>query len=139
MPIRDTSREAFEQLAGSGAKETLRELVFAAVLDIGPVHNLRLLEYLQQREKQKLKKGRITWTTNNAWPRVTYLVAMGSLRNLGTFRGVWEGKKKTLHFWAAGGQGENDIPPGWVKVKKENTYPLPVPGVPPGARQSTLF
>ena len=136
MSYKDTSKEAFDGITVTGARETLEQMVFAAVLMIGPVHNLRLLEYLQQREKQRPKKHRITWTTNNAWPRVTQLVALGRLRDLGTFRGVWCGRKKTLHFWAAGGQSETDIEAGWEKVKKRIIH---TPGVPEGATQKALF
>lgn len=150
MTVRDTSKEAFGKLAGDpdsdrpGAKARLRDKVFAAVVEIGPVHNLRLLEYLQQKEKQKPKAGCIEWTPSNCWPRVTWLASNGHVKDLGAFRGSWRGKKKTLHFWYVSGQLK-DIP-GWKKVEAKQPIVAKVkrkqptsPGLPTGAKQGYFF
>lgn len=117
--MQDTSKEAFEKLRESGAANTLRQKVFEAFLEAGPFHNLRLLEYLRQKELQRPKVNRIDWTRSNAWPRVTELAgpAFNLLRDLGAFRGKWYGKKKTLHFWGVRSK-LGMIPPGWEKVSE---------------------
>lgn len=138
MNVRDTSQRAFDELTGTGAKATLRAGVFAAICEIGPVHNLRLLEYLQQKEKLKRRADRIDWTRSNCWPRVTYLVSHGAVKDLGSFSGSWYDQKKTLHFWAVSGQ--SNIPAGWEKVtKKKAAAPTITAGVPDGAKQKTMF
>ncbi len=146
MGVRDTSEMAFDAIK-SGAdkkcgsvKDRLRDKVFAVIVEHGPVHNLRLLEILQQKEKQKKKADRIEWSPSNAWPRVTEMVAGGGVYDLGSYRGTWRGKKKTLHFWSVLGQSE--MPPGWEKVKlKPPTPPKSIasPGVPAGAKQKYFF
>ena len=139
--IRETSKEAFGKITGSGAKTTLRDLVFAEIVDIGPVHNLRLLESLQQKEKLKKKADRIEWTRSNCWPRVSDMTgAGGAVYDLGVYRGLWYGKRKTLHFWGVSGQSK-DIPPGWEKVERKPTAkPKTVNlGVPVGAKQKYFF
>ncbi len=142
--IRETSKLAFDAISAGpagGVKTRLRDLVLASIIEIGPVHNLRLLEYLQQKEKLKKKADRIEWTRSNCWPRVSDMTAIGgAVTDLGAFRGTWRGKKKTLHFWAVSGQS-NKIPPGWEKLdRKPATKPKTIaPGLPDGAKQTTFF
>jgi hypothetical protein len=115
--MRENSQACFDELKESGVLSRLELAVFAAVCEIGPVHNLRLLEYLQQRELVNRKKHeRIEWTVSNCWPRVTALVGKGHLRDLGTYRIPWHGRTKTLHVWAI----KYDSPPvdaGWEQVE----------------------
>lgn len=136
--LRDTSKDAFEKLKEFGAIVTLRQHVFVAFLDAGPMHNLRLLEYLRQKELQKPRAIRIEWTRSNAWPRVTELAgpAFNLLRDLGAYRGTWDGKKKTLHFWGVRGD-LNAIPPGWEKVLKDDER-KPQPAVMPTKGQGAF-
>jgi len=151
MTVRDTSKDAFDKLLGDpdavapGAVGTLRDRVFAAIVEIGPVHNLRLLEYLQQKEKQKPKADRIDWTRSNCWPRVTWLASHNHVHDLGAFCGSWKGKKKNLHLWCVSGQSKN-IPPGWKRAdakrpagKKPKKKQTAVPGVTGDAKQNYLF
>ncbi len=146
MGVRDTSQMMFNAItagadskAGS-VKNRLRDKVYAVIVEHGPVHNLRLLEILQQKEKQKKKADRIEWTPSNAWPRVTEMVAGGGVYDLGSFRGIWRGKKKTLHFWSVLGQSQ-EMSPGWEKVKLKPSPPKKKtsPGVPAGAQQKHFF
>ena len=138
--------QAFESMSagpGGGAKNRLRDKVLAVIVDYGPLHNLRLLEILQQKEKQKPRSERMEWARSNCWPRVTDMTGIGGcVKDFGKFRGTWRGKKKTLHFWGVSGQS-GSIPPGWEKVEpkpaKKPAAKTSEPGVPPGAKQKALF
>lgn len=117
MTTRDTSLSAFLELIESGARHTLQTEVYRAILSIGPVHNMRLLEYLQQKEKvNKPKEKRIAWTRSNCWPRVTDLVSIGAVIDAGRYRLDWLGKNKTLHVWYVA-SANTEIPSSWKKVE----------------------
>lgn len=119
MTTRDTSLAAFLELIESGARHTLQTEVYRAIVAIGPVHNMRLLEYLQQKEKvNKKPAARIVWTRSNCWPRVTGLVSMGAVIDAGRYRLDWLGKNKTLHVWYVA-SANTEIPSSWKKVEKK--------------------
>lgn len=117
----ENSRQYFDELKSSGALSRLELEVFAAVIDIGPVHNLRLLEYLQQKEAvNKRKADRIEWTRSNCWPRVTSLTSNGHLIDLGAYRVTWGCKVKTLHVRSVK-YGAAAVDPSWEKVETSPT------------------
>lgn len=125
--LRDTSLAAFENLLASGQLTGLKLAVYRAICDIGPVHNLRLLEYLQQKERVDNKPAnRIDWTRSNCWPRVTELVAGGCVVDAGAYHLNWLGRNKTLHIWYVA-SAKTEIPKQWKKIERKiKSRPAPV-------------
>ncbi len=124
MTARDTSCNAFEAVYPSLGR--LERVVFEVIINEGPVHNLRILEALQQTEARKRRCDRYDYNRSNVWPRVTRLVQLGHVIDMGVCRGTWYDQKKTLHFWRLAGQS-NAAPAGWTKVPTAPPDPLPPP------------
>jgi len=112
--IRDTSLEAFEQNRDKlGADE---QRVFEILLDYGPNHDRRLLEILNQKEMQKPRRSRRKWEINQVTGRRNGLLVKGYIRDLGKFKGSWNGQKRKYHFWSV--NGDTRPPVGWQPVPK---------------------
>lgn len=115
MPVQETSKIALEKLKDA----PITQKVFEAILDIGPTHNNRILEYLIQKEKQRPHRERRKWQINQICGRVHDLIHMHSLvRDLGPHRGSWYGKAKTYHIWVV--IGDSRQPVGWRPVSKKD-------------------
>ena len=115
MSVTETSREAYEKVMAHPDRDLAE--VLAMIEELGPCHNNRILEALQQAEKQRPRKKRrgCPWVSNNAWPRVTELMIMGVVVNMGQYRGVWNGRNVSFNFRRVAGE-DRAVPPGWVKV-----------------------
>ena len=127
MPVRDTSRMALEENAERlGADE---QAVFAILCEIGPAHDRRILEALNQKEAVTLKpkKQKRKWEIMSVTGRRNKLVMLGVVEDIGSFKGQWNGKNKTYHFWRV--RHDQRDPVGWVKIEtrpKEYHHTLPV-------------
>ena len=121
MSVTQTSREAFEKLGSKLIGH--QSAVFEALADIGPAHNARILEYLNQ--KAKVNRREPTWQINQITGRVRELVDYHNIvEELGTFEGLWHGTKKRYDFRRV--RGDMREPAGWVKVaRKKKPVPLP--------------
>jgi hypothetical protein len=100
-------------------KGTLRA-VFEAIIELGPTHNSRILEYLNQKESQKPRHYRRLWQINQVTGRVNDLVNIHCVVvDMGRYLGKWYGKNKTYHLWRA--VGDDRQPVGWIKLPYEKT------------------
>ncbi len=115
MTVTETSKEAYERVMAHPDRDLAE--VLAMIEELGPCHNNRILEALQQADKQRPRKKRrgCVWVSNNCWPRVTDLMMLRVVVNMGQYRGVWEGRNVSFNFRRVGGDGR-PVPPGWVKV-----------------------
>ena len=117
MTVRDTSLLAYEQI-----KERLgpdEQAVFEILLEIGPAHDRRILEALNQKEAAtiKPKSQKRKWEINSVTGRRNALVNIyGIIEDLGPHKGQWHGKNKTYHIWRV--VGDDRVPVGWHKVEK---------------------
>ncbi|NIP28979.1 MAG: hypothetical protein GWN55_16610 [Phycisphaerae bacterium] len=113
MAVQETSKIALEKLKESPVTQD----IFKAILDIGPTHNNRILEYLIQKEKQKPRRERRKWEISYITGRVHDLIHKHCLvRDIGPHRGIWHGKSKTYHIWAVVGDERGTA--GWRPVPK---------------------
>ncbi|MHC4397775.1 MAG: hypothetical protein ACYS1A_19190 [Planctomycetota bacterium] len=115
MPVLDTSKEALEKIRSKLPRIT--QQVFEAILDIGPTHNNRILEYLNQKEMATLRPGRQKrkWQINQITGRVNDLVHKHCIvEDLGPHKGTWYREDKTYHLWRA--VGDQRQPKGWMPV-----------------------
>ena len=115
MMVRDTSLLALEKI-----KEKLghdEQLVFEILLELGPCHDRRILEALNQKESMKPRLQRRSWEINSVTGRRNGLVAMEKVRDLGPYKGVWNGVVKTYHFWKVNSDARA-VPPGWTPAPK---------------------
>lgn len=123
MTVQDTSLIAFEKLREQ--LEPDEQAVFEILLELGPTHDRRILEALNQKEQATLKprcQKRI-WEINSVTGRRNALVGEYNIvRDLGPHRGTWRGQKKNYHIWAVAGD-ERGAPPGWepVQIKEHKT------------------
>jgi hypothetical protein len=130
MPVRETSKLALEKLKEAPTTQK----IFEAILEIGPTHNNRILEFLIQKESFKPRPQRRKWEINQVCGRVHDLIHMYSLvRDLGPHRGRWHGSPKTYHLWIV--IGDDRKPAGWRPVPKEA---LPKSTIPPAEIKSGL-
>ena len=133
MAVTEASREAYERVRDD--LNHSQAAVLAMIEELGPCHNNRLLEALQQADKAKPRRQRrpVAWVSNNAWPRVTELMMLRVVVNMGKFRGVWNGRACSMNFHRVSGD-DRSVPPGWVKVdhkeKAERTIKYPKPAEP---------
>ena len=114
MAVRETSLMALEQV--QKRLEPDQWAVFEILTEIGPAHDRRILEALNQREQKTLKPKRFKrrWEINQVTPRRNELVKMRLIRDIGTFSGYWRSDKKTYHFWAV--QGDERELVGWERL-----------------------
>lgn len=118
MPVRDTSKEALEKIQQRLPR--IAQRVFKAILEIGPTHNNRILEYLNQKEAATLKPKYLKrkWQINQICGRVNELVHTYCIvEDLGPHRGTWYGEKKTYHLWRV--IGDERRPIGWISVPEK--------------------
>lgn len=118
MAVRDTSRESLEKIQQKLGRITQR--IFKALLDIGPTHNNRILEYLNQKEQATLKPRYLKrkWQINQVCGRVNELVHTHRIvEDLGPHKGNWHGEKKTYHLWRV--IGDERRPIGWISVPEK--------------------
>jgi len=126
MTIRDTSLIALEQIKDRLGHD--EQLVFEILLELGPCHDRRILEALNQKESTTPRRQRRKWEINSVTGRRNGLVAMGKVRDLGPYKGVWNGKVKTYHFWKVRSD-DRAVPPGWSPAPKARR---------PGPRRSRI-
>ena len=119
MAVRDTSLIALERIKDK--LEPDEQAVFEILLELGPTHDRRILEALNQKEKATLKpkKQKRRWEINSVTGRRNALLGMGAIDDLGPHRGTWHGAPKTYHIWRLRGDLRELI--GWkpVKIKVE--------------------
>jgi hypothetical protein len=98
--------------------QPLEQEVYAALAELGPAHNLRIQEFLRQKETvNKRSQERRDWPINVVCGRVNTLHCKGQIVFAGYYRGYWNGKKKTYKFWAL--TADSRQPAGWVKLTPE--------------------
>jgi len=132
MPVQDTSLEALKNYAeGLGHDE---QLVFEAICELGPTHDRRILEYLNQKERFKPKRQRRKWEINSVTGRRNALVnKYAVIEDLGPYKGSWCGKPKTYHFWRA--IGDEREPVGWTATENlEDGTPYEITNVSHGVK-----
>ena len=89
--------------------------ILEAIWELGPTHNNRILEYLNQKEKFKPRRQRRTWQINQVCSRVNDLVNVYSVvADIGRHKGKWYGKNKTYHIWRA--VDDKREPDGWNRL-----------------------
>lgn len=111
--VKETSLVALEQLKATKHVAPDQGVVIAILEEIGPAHDLRILEALNQKEKATLKprRQRRVWTINSVCGRRNELVELGVVFDLGPHRGLWRGLKKLYHIWKL--LGDQRLPAGW--------------------------
>lgn len=114
MTVKDTSREAFERVRQVCGPD--EQAVFEILSEIGPAHDRRILEALNQKEAFKPKNTRRIWTINSVTGRRNGLIDKRLVYDIGSWQGIWCGHKKTYHFWRASGDARD--PAGWQLVRK---------------------
>ena len=120
MTVRDTSIEAFYKEV-KPCLATDEQAVFEILYELGPCHDRRILEALNQKEAFKPKAIRRRWEINAVTGRRNGLLSRGWLMgagvviDLGKFRGTWRDRSKTYHIWAIRGDGRRPV--GWEKVE----------------------
>jgi len=130
MPVRETSKIALEKLKEAPTTQK----IFEAILEIGPTHNNRILEFLNQKESFKPRNQRRKWQINEITGRVHDLIHKDCLvRDMGPHRGRWHGKPKLYNFRIVA--EEDRKPAGWRPVPKED---LPKPTKPPAEIRAGL-
>ncbi len=115
MPVRDTSLIALERIKNK--LEPDEQAVIEILEEMGPTHDRRILEALNQKEQATLKPKRQKrkWEINSVTARRNHLLNMGLIIDLGSHKGTWHGDKKTYHIWRLGGDIREPI--GWKPVK----------------------
>ncbi|GAH43986.1 unnamed protein product, partial [marine sediment metagenome] len=96
--------------------------------DLGPTHNNRILEYLNQKEMMTRKPRFLKrkWQINQVCGRVNDLVKIYCIvEDLGPHKGTWYREKKTYHLWRA--IGDERKPAGWTPVPEKTTGPVKSP------------
>lgn len=115
MGVRETSLLALQKIRDKLPPD--KQAVFDVLLELGPTHDLRILEYLNQREALKRRRLRRIWKINQVTGRRNELVGLGVVIDLGPHRGLWGGQEKTYHLWAA--KSDTRKPAGWVPVPQK--------------------
>ena len=112
--VRDTSLMALEKVNKRLEPDQLA--VLELLEEIGPAHDLRILEALNLKEQKALKPREFkrVWKINQVTARRNELVELRIVNDIGVFKGIWDGEKKTYHFWAA--QGDYRQPAGWERL-----------------------
>ncbi len=124
MTVTETSREAYESITeclGNAQSEVL-----AMIECLGPCHNNRILEALQQADRARPRNQRrgVPWVSNNCWPRVTELMMLKVVVNMGKFQGRWSGRAVSMNFRRVSGD-QRLIPAGWVRVQQREPIRMP--------------
>lgn len=122
MAVQDTSRKALEKIRSELPRIT--QQVFEAILDLGPTHNNRILEYLNQKEMmtRKPRSQKRKWQINQVCGRVNDLVKIYCIvEDLGPHKGTWYREKKTYHLWRA--IGDERKPVGWTPAAEKPARP----------------
>ncbi len=116
MSVTETSIEVLDKVRGSLNRD--QRIVLAMIEELGPCHNNRILEALQQadRAKKRVDRRSVGWVSNNAWPRVYDLLLVGVVIDMGKYKGVWDGRNVSFNFRRIAGDARA-VPPGWVKAK----------------------
>lgn len=125
MAVRDTSLRAFEKHKPKmGPGEVA---VFEVLQQLGPMHDRRLLQAMQQREAARMipKEKRRSWEINTICARRNRLLGLGVIVDLGAHHGIWNGRKKTYRIWRIRGDGR--LPVGWTKVELPQPKERPLP------------
>jgi len=131
--VRETSLSSFAELRRSGRLTRNQSAILTILDEIGPSHDLRVLEALNQQEQVTLKnpKERRVWTINSVTSLRNCLIAKRLIVDCGCFIGSWCGNRRARHLWRLTGD-LRPIPAGWircelsVKQKARRTPPLMV-------------
>ena len=118
MAIRDTSLIAYDKVLRDLPKAC--QPVFEILLELGPCHNNRILEALNQREQKSLKPSHLKrrWQINQVTGRINDLVyRYPVVEDLGPHRGIWNSEDKVYHFWRV--RGDQRTPAGWMSVESK--------------------
>lgn len=127
MTVTATSREAYEKRYGK--LNTDLDAVYCMIEQLGPTHNNRILEALQQAQKKLLRDQRrkTEWVSNNVWPRVNNLINIQRLVvDMGRYRGRWKNRNVSFNFRRVVGDMREPDPAQWEKVE-----PVPKKHKPP--------
>jgi len=113
MSVRDTSLLALKEV--QKRLEPDQWSIYEILTGIGPAHDRRILEALNQKEQATLKPARLKrhWEINQVTARRNELVKLQLVRDIGTYNNNWQDRKRTYHFWAV--QGDSREPTGWQR------------------------
>jgi len=123
MPVRSTSKDALEIIRPN--LPASMQPIYDCLDDLGPCHDNRILEYLQQKQKQKPSKDRKRWRITGVNARRNDLINRGEVLCLGKFEGKWEGQSKKYLFHGLK-IDSRPVPPGWVEIPDDDTEPLKI-------------
>lgn len=117
MPVTETSRDAYEKVRPYLGVD--QQAVYEIISEIGPCHDRRILEALNQKEAATLKPRhqKRTWEINEVTGRRNELVVKGYILCLGRFCGDWHGKRKTYQFHVAMNDLRTPQGYGWAKYE----------------------
>ncbi len=113
------------------------DAVYNMIEQLGPCHNNRILEALQQAQKRMAVKDRraTVWVSNNVWNRVNELInKLGLVRDLGRHKGVWQGRNVSFNFRKIVGDmaqvGDTQESAGWERLPlvEKKTRPVVAEG-----------
>lgn len=115
MAVRDTSLIAYYEKVRKSL-EPDEDAVFCILLELGPAHDRRILEALNQKEQATLKpkRQRRRWEINQVTGRRNGLLGKGVIEDLGAHNGRWHDKAKTYHLWRV--RVDKRQPAGWSKL-----------------------
>ncbi len=112
MTVQDSSLLAYEEIKNK--LQNYQAAVLNILEEIGPTHDLRILEALNQKEKTKPKRKRRIWHINEVTARRNELVLLSIVIDIGPHRGFWRREKKVYHIWRVA--GDKRLPSGWTKA-----------------------
>jgi hypothetical protein len=137
--IRDTSLKALKDNKISLGQD--QQEVFEAICDLGPTIDVRIFEYLQQKENLKTRDKRHTWRNSDVPARRNQLMkkmtglGQGIVVDRGSYFGetLIRGRQtvKKYHFWSVWND-ERPIPAGWYQREED------VPGYKPRRRRQLV-
>ena len=133
--VTESSRKAYEKRYGKLNADY--DAVYNMIEQLGPCHNNRILEALQQAQKRMAVKDRraTVWVSNNVWNRVNELInKLGLVRDLGRHKGVWQGRNVSFNFRKIVGDmaqvGDTQESAGWERLPlvEKKTRPVVAEG-----------
>ena len=128
MSVTETSRKAYDKIKPYLGPD--QQAIYDIIAEIGPCHDRRILEALNQKEAATLKPRQLkrTWEINEVSGRRNELVTKRYIWFLGRYRGLWHGKKKLYQFHSVVGDIRRPEDFGWRKYvpreksKQKNGY-----------------
>ena len=125
MPVTDSSKIAYKNIRDGEHCGRYEAAVYDMIEQLGICCRHRLLEAMQQAHTAAPKTQRIRktpWDKGNCWPRVTGLVKIGIVIDMGLHSGPWNDEEISVNLIRVRGCMD-PLPEGWEKVEQENPKP----------------